>query len=190
MKHKRNWIIGIALSTTVAFVALQSVNAPSQNETVTDTPKGIIITETPAPPSGNCYFTWATKDAPELTNKLDTAIKSLDQNSNANATYYGEDCTYEDGSSIFGAMQTDFKIRLPVDDLTQHEEFGNWIKDVMQIVTEIPREEMQGNLGYVEFWFEKSEAENIIVRVLIQKYVEEAKDKTGVELFNLFYSQP
>lgn len=183
----RNWVIGIALSAAAAFVGLQTVNAPSQNE--------IIITETVtiellAPPSGNCYYTWAYQDAPELTNKLDTSVKALNPNANATATLFGEDCTYEDGSSTFGVMETDFTIRLAVDDLSKHEEFGDWIKKVMQIVTAIPREEIQGNYGFVEFWFVKSETENIIMRVPIQKYIEEAKDKTGAELFNLFYSLP
>jgi hypothetical protein len=57
----------------------------------------------------------------------------------------------------------------------------------MQIVTEIPRAEIQGNYGFVEFWFEKNENEKISFRVPIQKYVEEAKDKSGVELFEYFY---
>ncbi|MBL8098527.1 MAG: hypothetical protein JNK81_05065, partial [Anaerolineales bacterium] len=33
MKNKRNWIIGIALSATAAFVAIQTVNAPSSEPT-------------------------------------------------------------------------------------------------------------------------------------------------------------
>ena len=189
MKHKRNWIIGIVLSTTAAFAALQTVNAPSQNESATDTPIAIIITETSAPPSGNCYFTWATKDAPELTKKLDGAVKKLNPDASATVTLFGEDCTYGDGSSTFGVMQTDFKIRLPIEDLTKHEDFGNWISQTMSIITQIPREEIQGNWGFVEFWFKKSESENIILRVPIQKYADEAKEKTGEELFNMFYQQ-
>lgn len=193
MKHKRNWIIGIALSATAAFVGLQTVKAPIQNETVTETAAidtEIPITETLAPPSGNCYYVWATKDAPELTAKLDTELKALNENAIVSVTYYGEDCVYEDGRSTFGVMETDFRIRLPVDDLSKHAEFGNWISQTMQLVTEVPREEIQGNWGYVEFWFEKTETDNLIVRVHIQKFVEEGKGKSGLELFDLFYTQP
>lgn len=172
----RNWMIGIGVSATAVFVGLQTISTPTQ------------ITEITAPDSGTCYYAWATKDAPELTTKLDANIKLLNEAAIANVTYYGEDCVYEDGQSTFGAMETDFKIRLPVDDLTKHEEFGNWISQTMQIVTQIPREEIQGNWGFVEFWFEKSETENIVLRVPIQFYVEEVKDKTGLELFNLFYT--
>jgi hypothetical protein len=178
MKHKRNWLIAIAITTGATLIGLQTINAPTQ------------ITEITAPASGTCYYVWATKDAPDLTTKLDANIKVLNETAIASVTYYGEDCIYQDGTSTFGAMETDFKIRLPVDDLTKHEEFGNWISQTMQVVTQIPREEIQGNWGYVEFRFEKSESENIVLRVPIQFYVEEIKDKTGLELFNYFYIQP
>lgn len=180
MKNKRNWIIGIVLSATATFVALQTVNAPSQS----------LIYETFTPTFEGCYFNWANYNDAELTEKLDKAVKELNSESSATATLFGEDCIYADGSKTFGVMQTDFSIGLPAHDLTKYEAFGNWIKDVMQIVTEFPREELQGNYGNVEFWFMKTESENIIVRVPIQKYLDEAKDKTGTELFNLFYVSP
>jgi hypothetical protein len=186
MRHKRSWIVGIALSATAAFVALQTVNAPS-SEAVTPEIEG-IASETFT--NETCAFMWAYYDVPELTEKLDSEIKELNPDASAKATLFGEDCIYSDGSKTFGVIETDFTVRLPVDDLTQHEEFGIWIKDVMQIVTEIPRDEIQGpKYGFVEFWFEKNDSENIILRVPIQKYVDEAKDKSGVELFEYFYKQ-
>ena len=57
-------------------------------------------------------------------------------------------------------------------------------------LSEIPREEIQGNYGFVEFWFEKNEAEHVIVRVPIQKYMDEAQGKTGAELFRMFSVAP
>ncbi|NJN79880.1 MAG: hypothetical protein HC797_05070 [Anaerolineales bacterium] len=188
MNHKRNWIIGVALSATAVFAASQIVNAPTQDETISNAE--ILFTETFEPASGDCYFNWAYRDAPEITKKVDTAVKLLNPDSSAYATLFGEDCIYADGSSTFGVMETDFTVRLPVDDLTQHGEFGNWVKQVMQIIIEIPREELQGNYGFVEFKFEKSETETIIFRVPIQQYLDEAQEKTDAELFNYFYSQP
>lgn len=183
MKRGRNWIIGIILSATAAFIAVQSVNAPNQESQETVIP----ITETSTLAYEGCAYTWAYQDAPELTKKLDGAVKEINSQASATATLFGEDCIYADGSSTFGVMETDFTVRLPVDDLAQHEEFGNWISNVMQIIIEIPREEIQGKYGFVEFWFEKTDSENIIFRVPIQKYLDEAKDKTGLELFELFY---
>lgn len=185
MNHKRNWIIGILLSATATFVALQTVSAPSQETPVTETV--IPITETATLAYEGCAFTWAYHDDPELTEKLNSDVKKLNPDANATATLFGEDCMYADGNSTFGVMETDFTVRLPVDDLSKHEDFGNWINDVMKIVIEIPRDEIQGRYGFVEFWFEKSELENINFRVPIQKYIDEAKDKTGAELFNYFY---
>jgi hypothetical protein len=187
MKHKRNWIIGIALSATATFVALQTVSAPTQ-ESVPTTETAIPVTETATLAYEGCAYTWAYHNAPELTGKLDSAVKELNPDANATATLFGEDCIRADGSITFGVMETDFSVKLPVDDLTQHEEFGIWIKDVMQIVTEIPQEEIQGNYGFVEFWFEKDELEHIVFRVSIPAYLNEAGDKTGEELFNLYYN--
>ncbi len=87
-------------------------------------------------------------------------------------------------------METDFYIHLPVENLTDEETLGNWMAQTLPIVAEIPRGEIQGNYGFVEFWFEKSEAEHVIVRVPIQKYMNEAQEKTGAELFQIFSKAP
>ena len=90
----------------------------------------------------------------------------------------------------FGVMETDFTVRLPVDDLTDEEAFGNWLAQVMNAALQIPEEEIQGKYGFVEFWFEKSEAEHITFRVPIPQYQTEGQGKTGTELFRLYYNQP
>ena len=110
-----------------------------------------------------------------MTKEIDTAVRAINPSASARAELYGEDCVYADGRSTFGAMETDFHVRLPADDLTNEEAFGNWMAQVMPIVAEIPREEIQGNYGFVEFWFEKNDAEHLIVRVPIQKYIDEAQ---------------
>ncbi len=83
-------------------------------------------------------------------------------------------------------METDFNVRLPADDLTNEEAFGNWMKQVLDIILQIPDEEIW-NPGYVEFWFIRDDTENLIVRVSVQQYRDEAQQKTGTELFQLFY---
>lgn len=179
MKHKRNWIIGIALSATAGFLALQSVNAPTQEPAET------------SPNEPFCAYTWATKDAPELTEKFDDAIKVLDPDASATVYFFGEECNYTDDTPpSFGAMETDFTVRLPVDDLSDEEAFGDWVAQVMQITLQLPREQIQGKYGFVEFWFEKNETESIVFRVPIEKYQNEAQDKTGAELFRMFHTPP
>jgi hypothetical protein len=193
MKRKRNVVIAIALSAAAGFLALQNVSAPAPDETTQKPGVETIVTEPPvteAPVTEQCAYTWAYHDAPELTEKLDTAVKAINPAANARAQLFGEDCVYADGHSTFGAMETDFYVRSPADDLINEEAFGNWMAQVMPIVTEIPREELEGNYGFVEFSFEKTEAEHVIVRVPIQKYVKEAQGKTGAELFLIFYVAP
>ena len=174
MNRRRNLIVGLVLTT--AAVVMSTLLAPE-------------VKPSPAA-QGNCAYQWAYKDAPELTKFIDDAVKALNQEASARAQYYGEDCVYADGTSTFSAMETDFYIRLPVDDLSQEEDFGNWVAQVMEIAIQIPREELSGNYGFVEFWFEKSETEYITFRVPIQQYIDKARGESGVELFQLFYSQP
>ncbi len=179
--------IGATLITAIAvFGALQTVSAPA-NETVTSLP----ASETSAAAqTGPCSYMWAYKDAPELTASFDSAIKALNAEATGRAEYYGEDCVYEYGSATFSTMETDFYTRLPVDDLSKEDEFGNWVAQVMEIVTQIPREELPGNYGFVEFLFEKNESERIAFRVPIQQYISDAQGKSGAELLRLFYSPP
>jgi hypothetical protein len=184
MKRAGKIAIGVALTTVVAvFGALQTVSAPA-NEVVTSPPTTIST------PQGPCGFMWASKDAPELTASFDNAVKALNSEATGRAEFFGEDCVYADGSSTFGVMETDFFVRLPVSDLGKEEEFGNWVAQVMQIITQIPRETLPGNYGFVEFAFEKDNAERIVFRVPIQQYISDAQEKSGAELFRQFYSPP
>jgi hypothetical protein len=185
MKRTGKWIIGIALTATVGFVALQNgfTPAPIIGNTFTETPASVSS-------DGQCAYVWAYHDVPELTPKIDTAVLAINPAASARAELYGEDCVYADGHSTFGAMETDFHVRLPADDLTNEEAFGNWMAQVLPLITKIPREEIQGNYGFVEFWFEKNDTEHVIVRVPLQKYVDEAQGKTGKELFHLFSATP
>jgi len=185
MKNKRNWIIGIALSATASFVAIQTANPPSPDSEAV-TPEIEVIASEPFKVEP-CAFMWAYQDDPDLTVKLEEAVKELNPDASAKATLFGEDCVSTNRNKSFAVMETNFTVRLLVDDLTQYEEFGNWVKDVMQFVIEIPTEEIQGKYGFVEFWFEKDKDENIKFRMPIQKYIDEAEKKSGTELFEYFY---
>lgn len=184
------------MSAVAAFVALQNAAAPTQEETA---PNSILtfttetlpaVSEPSTPTYEGCIFSWAYYDAPELTEKVDAAIRIINEQASARASLFGEDCIYADGQSTFGVMETDFYIRLPADDLTTEAAFGDWMAQILAIITKIPRDEIQGNYGFVEFWFEKTSTEKLIVRVPIQQYIDEAQKKTGAELFRMFYNPP
>ena len=196
MKRKRNWMIGIILTATVGIFALQNGITPVPvdaviTQTITSS-STFSFTETPTvtPAYEGCAYMWANHDAPELTGKLDAAIRALNPDAGANASLYGEDCVYSDGTSTFGAMETDFYVHIKVDDLTNEKVFGNWMAQALPLITQIPPEEIQGNYGFVEFWFEKSEGEHVIVRVPIQEYMNGTHGITGAALFRMFYSVP
>jgi hypothetical protein len=194
MNRAGKWAIGAVLTAATAFAAYQSVSAPPPTvETEPPTTAEAPASETEAAPDTSlptepCGYQWAYQDDPGLTEELDTAVKALNPSASARVQAFGENCVRADGASTFGAMETDFYIRLPVEDLSNEEQFGNWVKQVLDIVTQIPRDKLQGpNYGFVEFTFEKSEAEQIIFRAPIQQYLNEAQGKSGAELFNLFY---
>ncbi len=195
MKHKRNWAIGIILSATAAFAALQNVAAPTHEA---ETPEAVITiapTVEPSPTvgvdtSGGCGYMWAYHDDPELTATLDQAIRQLDPTASAFAQLFGEDCVYADGHATFSAMETDFYIHLPVEDLTAEEDFGNWVKQAMSIVTALPDESIQGKKGFVEFSFTEADSDKIIFRVDVVDYTANPSNLAGAELFQTYYPPP
>jgi len=147
---------------------------------------------TPSSSQQDCGYQWAYDNLPDLTEQLDQAIKALSPEATSHATAFGENCVAPDGQVVkFLAMETDFYVTLTVVDLNDHEAFGNWIAQVMQIVNGFPPGILSGpNSGFVEFRFEKSQSESIGVRVPIQQYNETANGKTGEELFQMFYKEP
>lgn len=192
MKHRRNLIVGVILTAGAAAAVLTTVSAPGvETPPVSASETPAEITLAPESQPGNCAYQWAVQTAPELTEAFDAAVKALNAEASGTVEYFGEDCRYADGTTTFGAMQADFRVRLPVEDLSKEEDFGNWVAQVMGYVTQIPREDLQApNYGFVEFWFEKDETGHIVFRVPIQKYLDEAQGMSGAELFRLFYTPP
>jgi hypothetical protein len=202
MKNKRNWLILLIATMATGYFAIQNFAAPSDEKPVfppTDVPASVTqkltplpaFSPSPTPTYEDCYYNWAQEDMPELTQKIDSAIRTLATDASGMATAFGEDCIYADGHSTFGAMETDFYIQLRVDDLHNEEVFGNWITQVMTVIEKIPPEEISGpQPGFVEFRFTKSDTEQIIFRVPIRDYRDKAGGKSGTELFRLFYTPP
>ncbi len=108
------------------------------------------VTEIPttAEADGQCGYMWATHNADELSARFDGKSRAIDSAASGNASYYGEECVYADGHSTFSAMETDFYVRIPVDDLTNEEAMGGWISQVMKIVLEFPQD-----LNPRQLWF-------------------------------------
>jgi hypothetical protein len=145
--------------------------------TVGPTPEVIVTLSTPhidQPPDGNipttvpnpqdCGYQWANQDLPELSSSFQTAIQALQPEAQANAYAFGENCLRADGSIAgFGAMETDFNVTLNVNDLTNTSDLGSWIVKVMQVIEDIPPEQIVGpQPGRVSMIFQSNDDQKIV----------------------------
>jgi hypothetical protein len=151
------------------------------------TPAPVITT----PAYEGCAFMWASHDLPDLSQKVGSAFKVIDPNLTGSAYAYGEDCVYADGHSTFSTMETDFRVKVSVNDLQDEKSLGDWIFNVMVVITKLPAGEIPGpQPGRVEFQFSKSESETLNLSVSIAKFKSQAAGLTGAELFKLFNNNP
>jgi hypothetical protein len=188
MNTKRNWTIAIVISAAAGVFALQNVSAPSLPNLPGETP-GVTstATHTATPTYEGCGYMWAYHDDVELSAKINDSVQAINPSASARVQLFGEDCVYADGHSTFGAMETDFYVQLPADDLGAEEEFGNWIKQSMDLIAALPPTEVSGRKGFVEFSFMRNETEQIIMRIPMDAYLSSTPGISGMELFRKFY---
>lgn len=138
-----------------------------------------------------CYYTWATRELPELSLRVDSVVRSIQSNAAGAAYAFGEDCTPADGTHSFSAMETDFRTTFPVSDLQDQEALGNLMADTLRALDALPQADLPGtHPGRVEFVFEGGAAGSLRLNVEIARYRAEALGITGVQLFRLFYPAP
>ena len=133
--------------------------------------QGMLTPETtpaiPDTPSQPCAYTWAYENLPDITAELQAAIEKILPEAEAHATAFGEDCVAQDGSVTFGAMETDFYLRVPVSDLYDDETLGSFVEQVLSITDGFESPRVPGPKdGFVEFTFLNG-TEQRIVRVQI-----------------------
>jgi len=197
MNKTRNWLMVLAALGAAGYFAAQTVTTPVDEKTAS--PVQIIEPATQsAPPTesdstspGSCGYTWARQGVPELFALLDGQIRALNEAASVRVEAFGEDCNRADGSSTFIAKETDFYIRLNVDDLGAEEYFGNFMAQVMPIISGAPSELIRGpKKGFVEFWFEQDETAHIVFRVPLQEYQDLHEPLNGADLFRHFNHPP
>jgi hypothetical protein len=74
-----------------------------------------------------------------------------------------------------------------------HDEaaLGDWIFNVMQVILDLPSEEIKGpQPGRVDFDFKQPDPAELMLTVPIDKYRAEAAGLKGAALFRLFYTSP
>jgi hypothetical protein len=160
------------------------------------TPAGLVITPPVTsteitPTFEGCAYVWASQELPSLSKNIYQALQGLDPNLTGNAYAYGENCVYADGRSTFGAMETDFRVKVKVPDLKDERSLGDRISQVMGVITHLPADQVPGGEpGRVEFDFSKSDTEDLLLNVSIAKYQQDAAGLSGAELFKLFNNNP
>jgi hypothetical protein len=105
----------------------------------------------------DCGYQWAYQDLPELSTEFKQSIQALQPGAQASAFGFGENCVHSDGSATYIPMETDFNIALSVSDLTDPAALGEWILKVMQIIENIPPDQISGpRPGRVSILFESN----------------------------------
>jgi hypothetical protein len=139
---------------------------------------------TQVPDTQNCGYQWAYQDLPELSSSFQQSLQALQPEAQGTAFAYGENCILPDGSiGRFLPMETDFNVTLQASDLNNESELGDWIIKVMQVITEIPPEQIVGpQPGRVSLTFQ-SGAEQKIINFYINQYQGLPPGLSPVEIF-------
>ena len=150
----------IPVSTTEVF-PLTKLIATLATPHIDQPPNGEVMTAAPDYPG--CAYQWAYEDLPKLSSDFQQSIQGLQAEAQASAFAFGENCVYADGSATFTVMETDFNVTLQVADLANDAELGEWIAKVMQIIENIPQDQIVGpRPGRVSVAFQASSKQKFV----------------------------
>lgn len=146
----------------------------------------------PQPPTyPGCYYVWATRELPELTETIQQDFELIKSGIRASAYAFGEECRAEDATSSFLPMETDFRIRIPVATLADDTALGAWISRAMSVVEALPSSDLPGTRpGRVEFDFYVDESTALRLVVDISRYRTEAAGLDNSSILRLFRDGP
>ena len=133
--------------------------------------------------SGQCAYQWAYKDLPELSSNFQLSIQQLQAEAEASVFAFGENCVHADGSADFIPMETDFNIALQVTNLSNEEELGGWIVKVMQVVENIPPDQIVGpRPGRLSIEFRTSDGQ-MFVSFYVDQYQSLSAGLSNAEIY-------
>jgi len=162
----------------------------SESPTPASTRTAFPPTTTPTAESP-CSFVWATRDLPDLSDRLSKQLQAIDTAATGSAYAYGEECVAADGSRTFSAMETDFQIQIGVRDLSDRESLGNWIAGVMTVIFGLPASDMQGpRSGRAEFEFRTADSESRRLNVGLDEYKARSSGLSGARLLEVLEIAP
>jgi hypothetical protein len=140
----------------------------------------------------NCYYTWASRDLPEVSRQVQAAVREIHPQAEAGATAFGEDCVSPNGKAEFAAMQTDFSITLQVPDLKDEGRLGALLRKVLKMLVErFPAGSTPGpQPGRVTFRLRAGEQETLIVIPSLAEYQELEKNMSDAGLYRVLSQKP
>ncbi len=184
---RRFFLLCLFLLTACAPSTPLTANPVIPTDTATS-----IATGTPnVPPTFEpCAYVWASQDLPDVSKKVNEMLQAMDPNITASAYAYGENCVYADGHSTFGAMETDYRVKITVKDIKDETALGDLIAKVMSVIVKIPLSDVAGpNPGRVEFSFVNGKNQTKL-NVQIDQYIHDASNLKGADLFKFFHQNP
>jgi hypothetical protein len=119
----------------------------------------VMPTDTPEPPTQQpCTYVWATKPLLDETAIFQEALQKANLGMvEVTLNAYGENCvdTLDKTVVSFAVMQTDFYFNIPVNDINNKAEMGNWTAKLLSIVKQFPPGKVPGpNTGLCGLTFE------------------------------------
>jgi len=139
----------------------------------------------------DCAFAWARQSLPGLSGDFEKALQELQPEASGYAEAYGENCLNSQGEAVrFLPMETDFHVTVLVIDLDDKQSLGEWIEQVLEVVSGFPVEETPGpQPGYVGITFDAGEEET---QLWFSQQVAQAALESGLrgeELFDALQAQ-
>jgi hypothetical protein len=169
-----------------AVMAVSACAAPPDGGGTT-TP-GTLVPAVAAPDTAEpCAYVEATQDLPDISAEVDAAMKALQSGASGRAVAYGETCVTNGGTASFGAMETDFYVTLSVQNLTDDDELGNRIADVMTALESFKPGVVPGpEPGFAEITFQAG-ADQKVLHVPIRAYEQLPPGLSGAEIIQTLF---
>lgn len=106
-----------------------------------------------------CGYIWASQPLPEVSHEIQIMLEEAGvENARVNAEAFGENCVQADGQVVrFLVMQTDIRILLGVESISDVESLGELAAHVLPVLLGIPQQDLPGpNEGYIGLQFSDS----------------------------------
>jgi hypothetical protein len=153
-----------------------------------------LVESPPLTGYGQCpppfYFAWAYHGLEDLSTEVQAAMDQANvEGARARAVAYGENVIVfdeETGNSefcSFGAMETDYHLTLPVEDLSDLDHLGALLLSALTVLNEFPVDETPGNMpGRIQVFFSVGEEGRYMYFTETEAYEALASGLTGAAL--------